>query len=493
MLCAVVSLKGEIWNLLSLWAGRILVKNLLMSSHTTTWKIHNIKKQTKRAELFEVIQSYLEHENFTLSFKNNKRVAILISTEEAMPKIIFHGKPLDIRKQRTEEKKVEDIVTPLNSLGYAEQLEQKTKKISDFYSFLGCKGIESISSPVEMGYRNKCEFTFGFSAENKQIVGFRPVKYTAAPNLIADPANCTFNTSPEMLLLVERINRYLEKAEEGLVYDRMTKKGLLRLLCLRRIGEHFISILQVNTETYEEAIENKLISDFTKILPEDLFISCATGVFDGLLRTADIKQIKGGPKEYREVLNGCTFEVFPLGFFQVNLGVADLLTKTLQKCIQTDTILDICCGSGVLGMCAAKGTDKKVVGIEISKESIDDAMKNASINGIEGDYFCGSVEKILPLVLAKIKKDASALIDPPRAGLSDKLISEIISHKNISEIFYISCSYTSVKSNIETIAKKYTLQKIYVLDMFPYTNDAECIFHFVRNQEQDCENTIIGN
>ncbi|KAI5189391.1 tRNA (uracil-5-)-methyltransferase [Nematocida minor] len=453
-----------------------------MESHTTTWKIHNIKKQTKRAALLQVIKSHLEHENFTLSFKDNKRLAILITLEDQLPSIVFCNRPLDIRKQKSEERSVKDIVTPLNGMTYEEQLAHKTAKVSDFCSFLNCSEIESISSPMETGYRNKCEFTFGFTGEGKQVLGFRPAKFSSAPNLIADPMECTFNTPPEMLSLVEKINGYLDK-NDGLVYNRITKKGLLRLLCLRRIGKHFISILQVNTETFEEALNSQLITDFIKILSEDAFITCSTGIFDGLLRTAEIKQVKGEPKEYEEVLNNCTFKVFPLGFFQVNLGVAELLTRTIQKSIQTETILDICSGSGLLGICTAKGTEKKVFGMEISQESIEDAKRNALINDVSAEYFCGSVEKTLPLVLAKVKETASALVDPPRAGISDKLVNEIISHKNISEIFYISCSYTSVKNNLLNISSKYALKKIYVLDMFPFTADVECIFHFVRKED----------
>ncbi|KAI5148019.1 tRNA (uracil-5-)-methyltransferase [Nematocida ausubeli] len=454
-----------------------------MECNTTTWRIHNIKKQTKREALLKVIKESLGHENFTLSFRDYKRLAILITPEETLPDIIFRNKALDIRKLKREEKALKDIVTPLNTMSYEEQLEKKAKEVSDYYSFLQCTEgqIQMIQSPVQMGYRNKCEFTFGFSNEGKEMLGFRPTKFTSAPNLVADPRECVFNTSEEMLAVVEKINGYLSD-RSGYVFNRLTKGGFLRLLVLRRIGEHFINILQVNCETMKEALENPLIMEFAQTLPEDVFISCSTGVFDGILRTADVHQVKGAQKEYKVHLNGCVFQVFPLGFFQVNSSVAEILTKTLQDSIQTDTLLDICCGSGLLGICIAKNTEKKVIGLEISEESINDAKRNAKENGVNAQYCCGSVEKTLPQVLSEIKGGASAVIDPPRSGISDKLVKAITSNPEISEIFYVSCSYTSVFSNIKNIAVHYALQKIYILDMFPYTKDVECLFHFVRKE-----------
>lgn len=452
-----------------------------MQLNTTTWRIHNIKKHTKRDVLVRVIKEELGNENFSLSFKDNNRLGTLITVQDTLPQILFRNSPLDIRKQKNEERPVKDIVTPLNAMTYSEQLEKKTKLVADAFMSLGDIEVETIKSPVETGYRNKCEFTFGFTNESKEALGFRPSKFASAPNLVASPIECTFNTPSEMLSLVASVNTYLSE-RSGLVYNRITKEGFLRLLCLRRLGNNFISILQVNCETFEKALENPLICDFIKILPEDVFLACSTGIFDGILRTTELQQVSGTHKEYTEVLNGCVFEVFPLGFFQINRGVAELLAKTLQENIQTETILDTCCGSGTLGICAAKDTTKKVIGLELSEESIKDAERNAKRNNINANYYCGSVEKTLPCVLAKIKENATALIDPPRAGISDKLVNSIIAQKNISEIFYVSCSYSSVTNNIQNISKVYSLKKIYVLDMFPFTNDVECIFHFVRKE-----------
>ncbi|KAI5126279.1 tRNA (uracil-5-)-methyltransferase [Nematocida parisii] len=463
-----------------------------MEYSTTTWRIHNIKKYTKRSALLKVLTESIGHQDFTLSFKDHKRLAILITKEEELPTIMFRNTELDIRKQKKEEKDVKDIVTPLNGLSYEEQLKKKAKEFSTCYSFLECMEdqIVSVASPVQMGYRNKCEFTFGVTHEGKEILGFRPTKFSSAPNLVADPKECVFNTPDEMLALVEKINQYLS-SKSGHVFNRVTKEGFLRLLLLRRLGEHFITILQVNCESVKEALGNPLIMEFIEILPEDVFISCTTGVFDGIARTADIYQVKGAPKEYKVNVGECVFQVFPLGFFQINSSVAELMIKTLKDNIQTDNILDICCGSGLLGICLAKNTEKKVIGLEISEESINDAKRNAEENQINAKYYCGSVEKTLPLVLAKIKGTATAVIDPPRSGISDKMTKAITKYSNISEIFYISCSYTSVINNIKNIAKLYTLKNVYCFDMFPYTTGIECLFHFVRKENPEAQSEVV--
>ncbi|KAI5189079.1 tRNA (uracil-5-)-methyltransferase [Nematocida sp. AWRm77] len=477
-----------------------------------SWKIHQIKKNTKRQELLESISRGLGHTEYALSYKDHRPTAILITKEEKLPPIIHKGKLLPTKARKLEVKDVKDTVTPLHNLSYTEQLQTKSKPIIELAQELGCakECIEVLESPIQTGYRNKCEFTFGFSEDSQPVLGFRAAKFADSPNLIADPKECTYHISKEMLDVVSAVNTYLSTRED-LVYNRLSKKGYLRVLMLRKLGTELIGVLQVAMTPEEEVAHQADLQAFVQMLPVDsLYLECTTSTFEGFKMDSNLKQVKGSVSEYTQTLGGCTFKVPVLGFFQINLGTAEILVQLIRKIVTGHTILDLCCGSGVLGICAAKDTERRVVGIEVSSNAVRDAEANSKTNQIKGIYTCKSIEKVsneeLQQLLEELdarfpakekkSKDAStpplqfsAILDPPRVGVSDKLMAHIASNEHISEIVYVSCNYRVVKPNLHTIIKKgFQLESVYVLDMFPYTKEAECVFHFKRSSASQAPN-----
>ncbi|OAG30160.1 tRNA (uracil-5-)-methyltransferase [Nematocida displodere] len=451
-----------------------------MANETYTWKAHNIKKAVKRQEFLQSVEKCLGTKEFSLAYKDNNRTAILITKMDTLPPIIVKSQELTLKRKDSERKEVKDIVTPLNHLSYDEQLASKVASVEKFAAKLGCASIEIVKSPQETGYRNKCEFTFGFE-DGKPALGFRPGKYTDAPNNVANPSGCAFNTGAEMLGIVARINQHISTTTD-LVYDRISQTGHLRVLLIRRIGQALIGVLQVNVSSNEEAVKVPEILAFIEFLPiEHVYVESNCTTFEGFRTTSVLHKVKGPETEYTETLNNSTFRVSPMGFFQINIPVAEIMCQTIQKEITTSTILDICCGAGLLGISTAKGTSNAVIGIEISPDAVKDAQENARVNQIKAKYYCGSVEQIIDSGIKEIQTGCTALLDPPRAGLSLKLIKKITDTPSISEIFYISCSYTQAKESIEEITKGgFKLERVHVLDMFPFTPAVECIFHYKR-------------
>jgi len=465
--------------------------NFCMHGETHSWIVDGVGKGCKRKELLSSIEASLGEATFCLSYADNKPRAVLITDSADAVQISHRGKPLRVRKKTFKIERVRDVVTPLSGMTYEEQLRTKSEPAQALAHALGCSNVEIIGSPVQTGYRNKCEFTFGYTETGQPVLGFRPSKYTEAPNLVATPEECTYNVSKNMLDAVCAINGYIADKPE-LIYNRLSKKGSLKILMIRKIGAQVLGVLQLNAET-EEGPQKDALERFTAFIAENtclsvLYVEKTSSVFEGFKPDSKIARVSGDSAEHTETVAGCTFKVSPLAFFQVNLQVAEILASIIQKNAVSNLILDVCCGSGFLGICAARGTDKRVVGMEISQGSVQNARENAALNGTDAEYICDSVENSLMKVVArKTDEKCAALLDPPRAGVSDKLIRKIAASENVAEVFYVSCSYRSVKSNLEELGKRYSLQKVYILDMFPYTREVECVFHYVL-PKQNAEN-----
>ena len=134
-----------------------------------------------------------------------------------------------------------------------------------------------------------------------------------------------------------------------------------------------------------------------------------------------------------------------------------------------DIALDLYCGIGTIGIFASKYF-KKVYGIEIVKQAIEDAKYNAKINNIDNiEFFAGDVEKILPKIIEKDNiKPNVVFVDPPRKGLDKKTIN-LLKELQPSKIIYISCNPATLARDIDLLEEKYDIGEVQPVDMFPYT------------------------
>ncbi|KAI5172644.1 tRNA (uracil-5-)-methyltransferase [Nematocida sp. LUAm3] len=454
---------------------------------TYTWEIHNIRRKTKRAELMEVIKKAIGPEVFDLSYRDNKPSGLLITNQSELPCIELKNKPLSIRRKKTEDtKKIEECVTPFCTMDYSSQLKKKVHDVQKLSNRLDGPEVEAVESPIHMGYRNKCEFTFGVDKNNEATLGFRAIRFIYGPNLVENASACTYNISDEMLQIVSQINEQL-KGKKELIYNRLEKTGYLRMLMLRRIGEDLVGVLQINAEDMEELSKSQELTHFLSSIPiPELYVLPDTTIYETISPGKECIRIKGEKQEYEQILGGCIFSLQPMSFFQINIPVAEILVKTIKDHLEDKTILDVCCGSGTLGICIAKGTEKKVLGVEIDPKAVESARKNAERNKVPAEYYKGNVEELLPCLMQMANNSCTALLDPPRSGTTDKLLKRVCENEKIQNIFYVSCNYQMIESNLKSIKDNgFILKKIYALDMFPYTNQLECLFIFNRNSSME--------
>lgn len=173
-----------------------------------------------------------------------------------------------------------------------------------------------------------------------------------------------------------------------------------------------------------------------------------------------------------DILSDYKFKISPLSFYQVNPVQTEILYNTAINCLDNknnDVALDLYCGIGTIGIFASKYF-KKVYGIEIVKQAIEDAKYNAKINNINNiEFFAGDVEEILPKIIEKDNiKPNVVFVDPPRKGLDKKTIN-LLKELQPSKIIYISCNPATLARDISLLEDEYNLGIVQPVDMFPYT------------------------
>ena len=176
-------------------------------------------------------------------------------------------------------------------------------------------------------------------------------------------------------------------------------------------------------------------------------------------------------------LGELTFKISPLSFYQVNpIQAEKLYTIGVESANVTkeDTVFDLYCGIGTISLFMAKYA-KKVYGIEIVKQAVEDAAQNAKMNSIENaEFIAGDVEEVLDDLInnKKIIPDI-VMVDPPRRGLDKTSIQNILKIKP-KKLVYISCNPATLVRDLKELEESYEINNIKPVDMFPFTSSVEC-------------------
>jgi tRNA (uracil-5-)-methyltransferase len=198
-----------------------------------------------------------------------------------------------------------------------------------------------------------------------------------------------------------------------------------------------------------------------------------------------------GTPALTESLMGLSFDLSPAAFFQVNTpAFEDLLHKVheVAKLNKNTVLLDLCCGTGTIGLCLARHV-KRVIGIELISSAVDNARINASRNHISNATFlAGRVENLLPDVINSLsmedRADVVAILDPPRAGVHNTVIKWIRSTESIRRAVYISCEQKALENDCPGFTKPATnsyrgtpfiVESGFGVDLFPHTPHVEMI------------------
>jgi len=362
---------------------------------------------------------------------------------------------------------------PWQVLPYERQLEEKEAQVREALTRIGGfdkPPVEPILPAAEqVRYRNKLEYSFGNDESGELVLGFhRPGRWD-----LIDPVE-------DDILASERINEVREAVAawcraEGLdAWDRDDQLGLLRNLVVRegrRTGQ-----LQARVVT-SPGTEFR-VDELAAATPADSFLwTRAEGVAE-TSRGGETQVVKG-PPVLEEELSGLRFRISPDAFFQTNTEMAETLYRTaaeLAGLTGRERVLDLFCGIGTISLVLALDS-AEVWGVELVEEAVADAIENAKLNGIDNArFFAGDVRLVMRELLESSGRPDVVVVDPPRAGLSQKVVRRII-EADAQRIVYVSCNPTTLAPNARQLVDDggYVLTAVRPVDMFPQTPHIECV------------------
>ena len=261
------------------------------------------------------------------------------------------------------------------------------------------------------------------------------------------------------------------------VFNEKTLQGSLRHIIIR-IGKKTNEVMVTLVSKMENFNKEKeLVEYITKKYSEiKTIVKNINNKNTNVILGKETKIIHGEGYIY-DYLGDFKFKISPLSFYQVNpIQTEKLYNKAIEyaNLKGDETIFDLYCGIGTIGIFASKNV-KKLYGIETIEEAIEDAKINAKLNNVKNaEFFVGDVEKALPEFINKrnIKPDV-VFLDPPRKGC-DKIALNTILDIEPKKIVYISCNPATLGRDLKILENKYGLKKLAICDMFAFTSHVEC-------------------
>jgi 23S rRNA (uracil1939-C5)-methyltransferase len=185
-----------------------------------------------------------------------------------------------------------------------------------------------------------------------------------------------------------------------------------------------------------------------------------------------------GTAQLEEELAGLRFRISPDAFFQTNTEMAERLygaAVELAGLTGRERVLDLFCGIGTIALVLALDAGE-VWGIDIVEEAVADAIDNARLNGVDNtSFFAGDVRLAMRPLLERSGRPDVVVVDPPRAGLSQKVVRRVL-EAEADRIVYVSCNPTTLAPNARQMADAgYSLRTVRPVDMFPQTPHIECV------------------
>ena len=364
----------------------------------------------------------------------------------------------------------------LQFLTYEKQLEFKKNKVVGNLERIG--GFSDISVEKVMGmenpwrYRNKAQFPVGKDKEGNLITGF----YAGRTHSIIPNTNCYLGVEVNE----EILNAVLDYMRENHVepYDEVTGKGLVRHILIRygfKTKEIMVCIIINGRKIPNAAGLVEKLKDISGMTSITLNVNTKR---NNVILGNEILSLWG--KDYiTDYIGEVKYQISPLSFYQVNPVQTEKLYGTALEyagLTGNEIVWDLYCGIGTISLFLAQKA-QKVYGVEIVPAAIEDARKNAEINGIDNaEFFVGKAEEVLP---AKYKEDGVyadvIVVDPPRKGCDGALIETMLSMKP-ERIVYVSCDSATLARDLKVLCEKeYQVEKVAVCDMFPGSVHVETV------------------
>lgn len=375
----------------------------------------------------------------------------------------------------------------IQELSYEKQLEFKEKKVRGNLERIGGFSSEFLDSVMEeicgmdnpFHYRNKAQFPFGTDKNGQIVTGF----YAGRTHQIIPNMECALGCEENgkiLKIIVDFMNKYHISA-----YDEKTGKGFVRHALLRFgfTTKEIMVCLVVNGDNFPHS--EKLVDNLRNIEGMTSITYSVNKENTNVIMGKSI-HLLWGQTYITDYIGNVKYQISPLSFYQVNpKQTENLYQYALEYAGLTgeETVWDLYCGIGTISLFLAQKA-KKVYGVEIVPQAIEDAKRNADINGIENaEFFVGKAEEILPEYYENYAREHDGekayadviVVDPPRKGCDETLL-RTMTDMSPERIVYVSCDSATLARDLKYLCENgYELQKVRAVDMFPNTVHVETV------------------
>lgn len=362
------------------------------------------------------------------------------------------------------------------NLPYEEQLALKSRQLKSLmdaaiegeYVFEGVK-----ESPLQFGYRNKMEFSFGDEEKNGPLA--LGIHKRGSFHDIVTVGQCQI-VDEDYQIILSCVADYF-RGQEVPFYHKLRHTGYLRHLLVRKGAKTGEILVVLVTSTQMQVPDKPWVDLLLSLDLKGKLVGILHAFNDSLADVvqSDHMEVLYGQDFFYEELLGLRFKISPFSFFQTNSLGAEVLYETAREYVgetKDKVIFDLYSGTGTIAQMLAP-VAKKVVGVEIVEEAVEAARVNADLNGLANcSFIAGDVLKVIDSLL---DKPDLIVLDPPRDGIHPKALEKIINF-GVDRLVYISCKPTSLARDLELLqGRGYRVEKCVGVDMFPGTYHVETV------------------
>ncbi|WP_053957690.1 23S rRNA (uracil(1939)-C(5))-methyltransferase RlmD [Inediibacterium massiliense] len=363
----------------------------------------------------------------------------------------------------------------IQNIDYSMQLQLKTNKVKANIERIGKIKDAIIHDTIGMdhpyAYRNKAQFPVGMKDGQVQI-GF----YQKKSHNIIDLHNCYIQD--EMNAKIIKVIRDYINNYNVPNYNEKSGKGIIRHIVTKVAFSTKDIMVVIVTNGRELPKKDILIENLLEEVPNIKSIVQNINSKKGNVVLGRECITLYGEEKIIDTIGTLKFNISPLSFFQVNpIQTKVLYEKALEYASLSgeEVVYDIYCGIGTISLFLAQKA-KKVYGIEIVPQAIEDAKENAKLNDVENvEFFAGAAEEVVPRLYKEGILADVVVVDPPRKGCDEKVLDTIVK-MNPEKIVYVSCNPSTLARDLKYLDENgYKTMEVQPVDMFPHTGHVETI------------------
>ncbi|MCY6483792.1 23S rRNA (uracil(1939)-C(5))-methyltransferase RlmD [Clostridium aestuarii] len=359
----------------------------------------------------------------------------------------------------------------IQHMSYKGQSEFKQKSVEEIMKPFGkVNPIITMEKPYD--YRNKIHATYSYGKRGEVISGFyEENSHRVIPIqrcIIQDPKADEINASIRELMKSFKMKPYDEDRRQGILRHVLIKTGFAT--------KEVMVVLVTGTSVFPS--KNNFVKALLKKHPEITTIVMNVNNRKTSMVLGDRENVLYGKGTIKDILCNCTFNISPKSFYQVNpIQTHKLYSKAIEMADfkGDEVVMDAYSGIGTIGLILSKRVHS-VIGVELNRDAVKDAIKNAKINSIKNARFYeGDAGEFIVNMAKTGEKLDTVMMDPPRSGSDEKFLSSLVK-MSPQNVIYISCNYITQARDLKFLTKNgYKVEEIQPVDMFPQTSHVENI------------------